>query len=169
MSPDRNVPCSAYLAEKLVETFPAFRDVHNYNEAEIYIVKKAQLLCADLHRHLAQSTPNRFDFIDINELTVMSDNVLPAVLRKLGVLSLSPELQEIVDSAQILPPGPQEVELRSLSIFACQLITKEFTKQFPKRGEDFTDMKLDFYLWCKGKDKEFRIIERHYTQDTVFY
>lgn len=40
-----------------------------------------QLLCADLHRRFAKEDA-RFNFVDIHKVTVFTDNVVPAVLRK---------------------------------------------------------------------------------------
>lgn len=160
---------AATLVAKLVEDFPAFADIHNYHEKQIYIVKKAQLLCADLNRHFGESIPSHFAFSDLGRLTIMSDNVIPAVLRKFGILKYSKSLEETIDSAIILEPSEEEVELRSIAIFACQELCKECQKNFPERKNRLTEMHIDFYMWCKGKDHEFRVTERHYTQNTIFY
>jgi hypothetical protein len=155
--------CS-YLTEQFVKNFKAFQDIHQYNDQEIYILKKAQLLCADLYRQLHNTYP-RFKFPDFNQLTVMSDNVLPAVLRTFGVLELGPSLATHIDSAAILPPGNLEIELRAVAVAVCQLIVEEMQAVRP----GFSALELDFYLWCKGKDPIFRKVERHYTTDTVYY
>lgn len=76
-----NRPSAAKFVEKLVETFPAFADKADYAGKEIFILKKAQLLAGDLYRNFKNRDP-RFDFYDIDQLTVFSDNVLPAMLRK---------------------------------------------------------------------------------------
>jgi hypothetical protein len=31
------------------------------------------------------------------------------------------------------------------------------------------ELDLDYYLWNKGKDPEFRSFERHHTKDTYYY
>lgn len=69
------------LVTKLVATFPAFRDVAMYKGQEVLILKKVQLLVGDLYREFAEKD-TRFHFPDIDQLTVFTDNVLPAVLRK---------------------------------------------------------------------------------------
>jgi hypothetical protein len=72
---------AAKLVNILVSTFPAFADIHSYNGKKIHIIKKAQLLVGDLYRRFSPQD-ERFKFKDIHSLTVFSDNVLPAVLRK---------------------------------------------------------------------------------------
>jgi hypothetical protein len=51
------------FSQELFSTFEPFRDVSLYQGREIILGKKAQLLCADLHRHVAvrskvTTTPN---------------------------------------------------------------------------------------------------------------
>lgn len=73
-------PTAARLVEKLAATFPAMNDKATYKDKDVYIMKKAQILAGDLYRRFA-AEDDRFNFPDISELTVFSDNVLPAVLR----------------------------------------------------------------------------------------
>jgi hypothetical protein len=50
--------------------------------------------------------PKYFDFSDIDEVTVFSDNVLPAVLRKLGILEVvDNDLVQVIANRQALPSG----------------------------------------------------------------
>lgn len=75
-------PSAAYLVSQLTSTFPAFNDVALYKNEKIFIFKKVQLLVADLYREFSE-IDSRFKFeSDIDQLTVFTDNVLPAVLRK---------------------------------------------------------------------------------------
>lgn len=109
----------------------------------------------------------RFDFADLDKLTIFSDNVIPAVLRKLNILDLiDKDLERAISSCQSLPAGSeQEIELRLCAIHACSLIVQNARRQ----GLDLKEMDLDYYLWLKGKDRGFREFERHYTKDTYFY
>ena len=156
---------AADLVKVLVEAIPAFADIHWYKGKEIHILKKAQLLCADLERHLGARYPAQFHFHDVAELTVMSDNVLPAVLRKFGILKLSESLSKRIDHSETLPPGDEEVELRALAVNACEKIVSVLKS----RPVPIVAMDLDFYLWCKGKDPTYRSVERHSTTETIFY
>ncbi len=45
-----------------------------------------------------QKQDPRFNFVDISSLTVFSDNVLPAVLRGLGIIEVNEELAKQIDN-----------------------------------------------------------------------
>jgi len=160
-------PKALDLVSRLVKLFPAFNDTAEYNNKVLKIFKKAQLLAGDLYRAFKDKDA-RFSFTDIDHLTVFSDNVIPAVLRKFGVLTLSDHLSKIIDNKEILPRGNEEVELRLCAIHACELIVAKARQQ---GHTNFNATQLDYYLWTKGKDEAdgFRQLERHYTQDTYFY
>ena len=87
-------PLASDLIENLSQVFPAFNDKSTYHGRFVYIYKKvirsrSSLLnfirfnyyVAICTRDLAEEDP-RFRFKDVKELTVFTDNVLPAVLRK---------------------------------------------------------------------------------------
>ncbi|GAM28483.1 hypothetical protein SAMD00019534_116590, partial [Acytostelium subglobosum LB1] len=166
--PDSAANSAALLVQRLVSTFPAFADRHTCGGQTIHIYKKAQLLCADLYRRFKVDLPERFAFKDIDSLTVFSDNVLPAVLRKYGILTLSTELAEWVDAGKELPPGEQEVELRAVAVHACRLIVNR-AHSIDANHFIGNQVTLDYFLWTKGKDNGFRQAERHYTKQTIFY
>eukprot|EP01087_Luapelamoeba_hula_P010305 TRINITY_DN2724_c1_g1_i1.p1 TRINITY_DN2724_c1_g1~~TRINITY_DN2724_c1_g1_i1.p1 ORF type:complete len:383 (+),score=75.53 TRINITY_DN2724_c1_g1_i1:31-1149(+) len=176
---------AAEFVAKLVATFPAFRDKSQYEGREVYVLKKAQLLAADLYRLLSDKEP-KFKFTDIGSLTVFSDNVLPAVLRKYGILELSASLAEHIDAKKDLPAGRQEIELRCVAIAACQDIIDALNNNNNKThttdsspsstssassssSEPLSQMMLDYFLWAQGKADGFRTVERHYTKDTYYY
>ena len=62
------------------------------------LLKKAQLAVGELWLRLATRAPERFAFPDIGALTVVCDNVLPCVLRELGVLRVDAALAEAIDT-----------------------------------------------------------------------
>jgi hypothetical protein len=55
---------------------------------EVWLIKKAQLTVGDLYRSFHEKDP-RFNFHDIKQLTVFSDNVLPCVLRAVNIVMIS--------------------------------------------------------------------------------
>jgi len=158
----------------LTGTFPAFDDVAVYgpDDREIPIFKKAQLLAGDIHRTFAVRESTLF-IDDYEKLTVFTDNVVPAVLRKLGVLTLSHQLAHKVDNCTLLPAeSEEEVELRVLSIQAAEEIVEKLKQKH--KGDAalapfLTSAQLDYYLWTLGKEQGFRECERHATTDTVYY
>ncbi|KAF2071548.1 hypothetical protein CYY_007147 [Polysphondylium violaceum] len=161
-------PLAADFINKIIQKIPAFNDQTVYQDHHVYFFKKVQLLAADLYRRFGESLPERFNFSDIDQLTVFTDNVLPAVLRKFGILELSPSLAAHIDSSKELESGDQETELRILAIQACNEMM-EIVKTRPQNSFIKNSLELDYYLWTKGKDKEFREAERHYTKKTIFY
>eukprot|EP01133_Synstelium_polycarpum_P019351 gene19351-23169_t len=163
-------PSAAALVSQLVNLFPAFADRTVYTGGQqLAIYKKAQLLAADLYRRFKDVIPERFNFTDINDLTVFTDNVLPAVLRKLNILTITDAtLAAQIDAGTELAPGDQEAELRVLAIHASRSIVNRAHLINPNHFI-VNDVKLDYYLWTKGKDAAFRTFERHYTKQTLFY
>eukprot|EP00003_Mantamonas_plastica_P015592 TRINITY_DN2634_c1_g1_i4.p1 TRINITY_DN2634_c1_g1~~TRINITY_DN2634_c1_g1_i4.p1 ORF type:complete len:272 (+),score=103.97 TRINITY_DN2634_c1_g1_i4:522-1337(+) len=171
------------LVEKLVNMFPALQDISNHvtksskeDEQDTIVrafhIKKAQLMVADLFRRFSESEKKLFAFEDTDAFTVFSDNVLPAVLRKLDILKVTEELESYLDSKEPLMRGNAEVELRSAAIVASERIVQVFNQQNQEQEwgkQDMTPLTLDYYLWKLGKQEGFRTFERHYTQNTVYY
>jgi hypothetical protein len=98
-------------------------------------------------------------FDDLDRLTIFADNLVPHVLRVDGVLRYSDGLAERIDSGELLPPGPEETEIRACAVHACELIAKRLG--VPPRT-------LDTWLWDRGQGARYKAIPRHRTR-TVFY
>jgi len=77
-----------------------------------------------------------------------------------GILELSPELIEHLDSKKDLPRGDNEVELRVQAIVASNMIIERAKALNKFSVLHFSSLTLDYYLWTKGKDPEFRMISR---------
>lgn len=86
-SPDDEKPSATYLVDQLVAAFPAFDDRRDSRGDSRLYLKRAQLVAASLHRRFHVVNPN-FDFADVHNLTALSDNVLPCVLRALSILQV---------------------------------------------------------------------------------
>ncbi|KAG7397425.1 hypothetical protein PHYBOEH_000779 [Phytophthora boehmeriae] len=152
---------AVYLTNQFVATFPAFDDHYECRGEKVYLLKRAQLSVACIHRRFKDNEP-KLTFADIDELTAFSDNVLPCVLHALGVLEYDAELEAKINRSEELPAGQQECELRAAALVACDQIVAE------SKGAIST-LELDFYLWRVGKEDRFRGLERHATRDTYFY
>lgn len=152
---------AVYLVDQLVATFPGFDDHYEFHGEKIYILKRAQLAVACIHRRFKGSEP-KLTFADIDELTALSDNVLPCVLHALGILEYDADLEARIDRSEELPAGQQECELRAAALVACDQIVAE-------SDGIISTLELDFYLWRLGKDDRFRNLERHATRDTYYY
>ncbi|KYQ89702.1 hypothetical protein DLAC_09670 [Tieghemostelium lacteum] len=162
-------PLASEFIEKILDKIPAFRDTATLGDHKIYIYKKVQLLAADLYRRFKDTIPDRFGFQDVDKITVFTDNVLPAVLRHFGILQVDPELETEINESKELQSGSQkEVELRVQAIQAC-LVIINVANQSSETSFIKNSMKLDYYLWTKGKDESIRKFERHICKDTVYY
>lgn len=166
---------AANLVKTLADLIPAFSDsATSLQGKHVFILKKAQLLAAELYRrfHMEDS---RFDFEDIDDLTIFADNVVPAVLRELGILIYDDSLASRVDHEDLLHKDERiDLQLRAASISACESILQTMRDSLIPRSDLIRPqipraMDLDFYLWNMGKQPNYRSIKRHRTQDTVFY
>jgi hypothetical protein len=161
--PENGDPSATWLVHQLATCFPAFNDRRQWHGGmEVLFLKKAQIAVAELHQRFNDKNPAIFNFPDKDRLTVVCDNVLPCVLRTLGVLVLPDKLLQKIDSKQPLPAGHDEVELRATAITVAELMIEH--------GEGrFWAKELGDYLWSLGKDPHYRSVERHATPDTCFY
>ena len=155
-------PSALKLVEALADNFPAFDDRRELQEGkEVLFLKKAQIAVAELYQRL-RTQAGQFDFWDVRNLTVACDNVLPCVLRSLGILKLDPELKSRIDEGKTLPAGVEEAQLRAAAIVATEIILE-------KANGAYWAKELGDYLWTLGKRPSFRKVERHATIDTCFY
>jgi hypothetical protein len=156
-------PSGLQLVEALADNFPPFDDRRVLpGGTEVLFLKKAQIAVAELYQRLGEAQTEQFAFGDVKGLTVACDNVLPCVLRSLGILELSPELERKIDAREPLPAGPGEAQLRAAAVAATEIMLRS-------ENTAFWAKELGDYLWTLGKDSRFRQIERHATVDTCFY
>jgi hypothetical protein len=133
------------LAEALVEGMPFFRDPGFY--------KRAQIAASDL------ALAGLAEFSDLDRLTIFADNLVPHVLRVDGVLRYHPQLAARIDAGELLPPGPQEREIRACAVHACESIAADM---------GVTPRELDGRLWNRGGLPRYKAVPRHRTR-TVAY
>jgi hypothetical protein len=133
------------LARALADGMPFFDDRGFY--------KRAQIAANDLAlAGLAQ-------FHDLDRLTIFADNLVPHVLRVDGVLRYDDRLAARIDAEELLPPGPDETEIRACAVHACELIAARMGT--PPRV-------LDTWLWNRGQEPRYKARPRHRAR-TVFY
>jgi hypothetical protein len=151
------------LARILAEKLNSFRDIADYQGKKVYFYKRAQLFAADLHG--AFGGKEWGSFRDMEELTAFADYKLPQVLRHAGVLTYEAELASKVDQVIYLDPGsPEEVEIRSNTIWSVALILEELKRL----GSELRAFEIDSMLWNLGQSDEFRARPYHRTV-TIFY
>lgn len=99
------------VAKNIAKYFPSFRDP---------FYKRAQIFPYDI------SLLKNIKINNIDKLTIFADYKLPQILRDFGVLIYQKELVRKVDNYVLLKPGSrEEIEIRSATIVACDLIAKE--------------------------------------------
>ena len=133
------------LAETLASGMAFFDDVGFW--------KRAQITANDL------ALAGVAEFDDLDELTIFADNLVPHVLRVDGVLEYDAPLADHIDRGDLLPPGPEETEIRACAVHACVHIAAQLG--VPERT-------LDTWLWDRGQEPRYKALPRHRTR-TVYY
>jgi len=139
------------LVNTIAEEFPSFRDETPWQGSTVRFLKRAQICVADLTRLLAGHPLGRLEGLE--HLTAFADYKVPQVLRKEGILVLSPSLAERVDRLEELAPGSEEeVEIRAATIWGCEWLARLMSR-FETAGGRVTAMDVDYTLWLAGQDK----------------
>lgn len=150
------------LAELLIE-MPLYRDVSRYDELEVPFYKRAQLTSADLAAAFGGEGYGSFE--DLDRLTIFADNLVPHVLRRMGVLSYAPDLAQRIDAHVALEAGsPEEVEIRAGALHAVE----RCVGLLAEAGVEATSQQLDYLLWTRGQDPAIKAHPRHRAR-TTFY
>ncbi|MCX6357235.1 MAG: hypothetical protein NT045_05070 [Candidatus Aureabacteria bacterium] len=151
------------LAGLLVTTFPSFNDICRVDGREVLFYKRAQLAPSMIYQRFGGRGPGAFP--DIDELTVFADYKLPQALRRLGVIRYDEELAARVDSRTLIPPcSREEIEIRACTIWACELIQREYAK----RGGKMNAVTLDAFLWLLAHEPSPNDRPYHLTE-TIYY
>ncbi len=152
---------------KLVQVLsvqPFFHDVSLYNGTDVPFFKRAQLLASDLA--LALEGKGIGAFTDLHQLTIFADNLVPHVLRQLGLLDYAPQLREAIDSEELIPAGsPEEIEIRACTIHVVELLIE----MAASRGVKWTARDIDQVLWHRGQDPAIKRAGKRHRTRTVFY
>jgi len=154
---------SAERLVRLLAEMPYFQDVAQYHGRTVPFYKRAQLTAADLF--LALNGQGLGSFTDLDRLTIFADNLVPHVLRVDGVLRYDDALAMCIDAGEPIPAGSTaEVEIRAAAVHAVELLVAELRRS----GHRVTAMGLDYLLWHRGQQPEYKAHPRHRTR-TVFY
>ena len=130
------------LVEIARDCLPSYRDCVQHHGRTVWLLKRAQILAADLYGALAGEGLGDLARIDV--LTTFADYKVPQILRHFSVMHYSQGLARMVDGRLPLPAGgDQEVEIRSATIWAVELLRAELLKL----GIDRSAVQLDWLLW----------------------
>ena len=149
---------AADTARALAENLASYADVAEYDGRDVPILKRAQILPADLH---GAGVAN---YGDLGELTCFADYKLPQVLRHFGVLEYSEPLRRRVDGLEELQPGePAEVEIRAATVVAVERLREALAQ----RGRQVSPVELDRILWDISQN--LYPVRPHHRTRTIFY
>ncbi len=155
---------SAVRAVKLVvDSFPSFRDEAMYEGKRVFFWKRAQIFVSDVYQAFSGRDWGRFE--DIDQLTAFADYKLPQVLRALGILEYREDLRNRIDRRICLEPGgPEEVEIRAMTLHAVELIRGALLQA----GRKVSSAQIDHWLWRLGQLEPFRRKPYHRCR-SIFY
>jgi len=153
-------------AEALVEALcemRLYRDVARYHDFDVPLYKRAQLTVADLA--LAFGGEGFGRFADLDALTIFADNLVPHVLRRLGVLRYDAGLLARIDAGELIVSGAlEEVEIRAVALHAVERMVEHLAAH----GQHITARELDLRLWERGQSPKIKDQPRHRTR-CAFY
>lgn len=151
------------LLDIIITNFSSFNDSWVYKKEKIFFYKRAQLLVGDIYNVFNGKSFGELKHTD--QLTACADYKLPLALRKLGIISYSPELAKVVDSqSEILKGSEQEIEIRANTIWAVELIRQELKKRIP----DITATHINDHLWLTTQAKTADEKPYHHTRTTSY-
>lgn len=155
----RNAP---RLAQIIAENFASFNDVAVYDNREVRIFKRAQILVADLWGAFNGRDWGEFD--NIEELTAFADYKLPQILRAWGILRYTPTLAKKVDAQIELGAGsPEEIEIRAGMLWAVEFLREALAK----RGRILQSTQVDWILW--DASQALKDMKPYHRVRTIYY
>jgi len=154
---------SQKLLEIIIQNFPSFLDVSEYNNHPVYFYKRAQLLIADIF--IIFHGDNFGKLKNIDQLTACADYKLPQILRKLGIFEYDKEMAEKIDNKiEIQHNCQEEVEIRANTIWAVELIKQRILRFNPK----ILSIEVNDYLWLATQEKFDGDKPYHRTRTTAY-
>jgi hypothetical protein len=140
-----------------------YRDVARHRDLEVPFYKRAQITCLDLATALGGKGLGRFG--DLDQLTLFADNLVPHVLRTLGVLVYDPALVRRIDAGELIESqSVEEVEIRAVAVHAVERLSESCAR----RGFEVRPHALDGILWTLGQRPDIKARPRHRTRCTFY-
>ncbi|WP_334142102.1 queuosine salvage family protein [Rhabdothermincola sp.] len=147
----------------LLLAMPLFRDVATYRGRDVPILKRAQIVPADLARALDGEGWGSFAGLD--RLTIFADNLVPHVLRLEGVLVFDPALVRSIEAGELIGAGSEaEVEIRAVAVEAAERLVA----RLQARGCHLPAWELDHLLWHMGQDARYKAVPRHRARNPYY-
>jgi hypothetical protein len=151
-------PTAAGTARALSERLASYADVAEYDGLRVPLLKRAQIVPADLQGAGVASFP------DLADLTCFADYKLPQVLRHFGAVAYAADLARRVDGWEELRPGePAEVEIRAATVVTVERLREALAE----RGRPLMAIEVDWILWDLSQGL-YPVRPYHRTR-TIFY
>lgn len=142
------------IVEGIVGNFPMWED----NYQGVAFRKRAILFVAMLHGRLLPDSSVK----NITKLHCLADYQVPKILRYLGILQYSEELNSLIKCHKKIEYKSEfETEIRKKTIEAIDIICKQLENQ----GAEVCPLQLDYYLWKLAHD----IDEPYHLTETIAY
>lgn len=157
------------LMQLVAQHFPGFRDHAVYKGRQVFLYKRAQIFVGDVYG--AYGGKGLGAFWDVDQLTMFADYRVPVVLRTLGILTYSKELEDKITRLEEISPGSEEeLEIRGCSVEAVERMREAIAAKF--RGTPGAQLphaiQLDWWLWEVGERERHRHPPHHRTR-TIYY
>jgi len=144
----------------IIKFFPSFDDRAVYDGREVEFHKRAQILLYDI----ANLNTGFTKLKNIDKLIGGADYKIPQLLRHLGILKYSKDLEKKIDNKQLIAPGTyEEIEIRASTLVALDIIKAKLNK----KNKSINTMKIDRYLWILSK--KIKNMKPHHRTISFFY
>ncbi|MDD5750744.1 MAG: queuosine salvage family protein [Candidatus Pacebacteria bacterium] len=152
----------AKMVELVFRDLPSFRDTAVFHGKKIYLLKRAQILTADVWGALGGKGLGRFK--DIERLTCFADYKIPQILHHFGVLEYSPELLRKIKSEKLIAAGSsEEIEIRANTVQAVERIRQALERQ----GRKIPAFQADWILW--NMSQKIKMLFPYHKTRTIYY
>ncbi len=155
----KNISNDVELLEVIIKYFPNFKDERKYREKTIYFYKLAQLLTSDI-LHIRKLKENIK--VDYSHIIGCADYKIPQVMRGLGLLEYSDDLEKIIDNKEEIEENSEyEVEIRANMLVVIEKIAK-------KLNNHIYSIDINDYIWSQSKNKDIVLKPYHLTRTTNY-
>lgn len=150
------------IVEWLTREFPeAYADQRTYRGGTVYFDKQAKLSMGMVQGRFHNRS--EYTVTDFDEMTILADYLIPALLRDDGILEYSEELTRSVETRQLVPEGSRkEVEIRIATIVAGDRLLDRLNSD---RDDPLSGFHLDQALWQEARHRE---LVHHFTETTTY-
>ncbi len=133
------------LVDRLIAEFPRFDDTSDFKGHTIQFHKLAQLTYWGLYSGFQGH--GGFPIDDIASMTAFADYIVPVALRVMGIMVYTPELEEKINSHQLVPrDSAEEIEIRAHMLYASALLTEDINALRPPELQVIIPQ-VDARLW----------------------